>query len=86
MKYYKRLFVEENGKVEIEEGSSWIPGMLENNNPLAYKKIKELYPKVAKELDFNEYEVFAFCVELLQDVNAHTEAKAVNNLLYRSMI
>lgn len=55
--------------VKVKAG--WLARDLEPKN-------KQLVPRVAGQLEYSIDQTFAFCVALLEDVNAHDEAKVVN--------
>lgn len=64
---------------EVEGGSEevkWLPSILE-------KEVKAFVGKVSSAAKWDGYQAYAFCVALLEDVNAHPEAKAVNELLLK---
>lgn len=56
-------------KKQVKAG--WLARELEPKN-------KQLISKIAGQLDYDIAETFRFCVALLEDVNAHEEAKYVN--------
>lgn len=62
------------GADEAEEIPDWLGAMLP-------KELNRLPGEIGTKLDWDIYSAYAFCVLLLEDVNAHSEAKAVNELL-----
>ncbi len=72
-----------NKKIKVKEAKNWIPSML---NPQESKTSRNLVSKVSMEIDYNIDEAYAFCVSLLEDVNAHTQARQVNDILYKDMM
>jgi hypothetical protein len=56
-------------KKQVKAG--WLARELEPKN-------KQLVPRLAGQLDYDINQAFAFCVALLEDVNAHDEAKYMN--------
>ena len=59
----------------LKEAEGWFP------NEASYPR--ELLSNVSKSIDWDIIQAFAFVVDLLEDVNAHDEAKQVNDLLSR---
>jgi hypothetical protein len=59
----------------LKEAEGWFP------NEARYPR--ELLSNVSKAIDWDVGQAFAFVVALLEDVNAHDEAKQVNDLLSR---
>ena len=59
----------------LKEAEGWFP------NEARYPR--ELLSNVSKSIDWDITQAFAFVVDLLEDVNAHDEAKRVNDLLSR---
>ena len=59
----------------LKEAEGWFPN--EGRYP------RELLSNVSKAIDWDITQAFAFVVDLLEDVNAHDEAKQVNDLLSR---
>ena len=59
----------------VEEGY-WLPKDLKN---------RSLVSQVGKQIKWDVGEAYSFVVALLEDVNAHSEAKAVNDLLVKMM-
>ena len=59
----------------LKEAEGWFP------NEASYPR--ELLSNVSKSIDWDITQAFAFVVDLLEDVNAHDEAKQVNALLSR---
>ena len=59
----------------LKEAGDWLP------NDAQYPR--ELLSNVSKAIDWDVGQAFAFVVDLLEDVNAHDEAKQVNDLLSR---
>ena len=59
----------------LREAEGWFP------NEASYPR--ELLSNVSKAIDWDIIQAFAFVVDLLEDVNAHDEAKQVNDLLSR---
>jgi hypothetical protein len=59
----------------LKEAEGWFP------NEARYPR--ELLSNVSKAIDWDVGQAFAFVVALLEDVNAHAEAKQVNDLLSR---
>ena len=59
----------------LKEAEDWLP------NDAQYPR--ELLSNVSKSIDWDVGQAFAFVVDLLEDVNAHDEAKQVNDLLSR---
>ena len=57
----------------LKEAEGWFP------NEASYAR--ELLSIVSKSIDWDVVQAFAFVVDLLEDVNAHAEAKQVNDLL-----
>ena len=57
----------------LKEAEGWFP------NEARYPR--ELLSNVSKSIDWDIIQAFAFVVDLLEDVNAHDEAKQVNDLL-----
>ena len=57
----------------LKEAEGWFP------NEARYPR--ELLSNVSKAIDWDVGQAFAFVVDLLEDVNAHDEAKQVNDLL-----
>ena len=57
----------------LKEAEGWLP------NEASYPR--ELLSNVSKSIDWDVGQAFAFVVDLLEDVNAHDEAKQVNDLL-----
>jgi hypothetical protein len=58
--------------------AEWLPRSLEPAQ-------KQLFPKVAKILDWDIAAAYGFCVALLEDVNAHDEAKFLNNYFLKQL-
>lgn len=65
-------------KHRVPVKAEWLPRTLEPAQ-------KQLFPKVAKLLDFDINAAFGFCVALLEDVNAHDEAKFLNTYFLKQM-
>lgn len=63
--------------------------LIEANKPLGRYSDKpvnrDLMMKVAKDCDWNINEVFDFVLELLEDVNAHSEFAQVQRIFDKSM-
>ena len=57
----------------LKESGDWLA------NDAQYPR--ELLSNVSKAIDWDVGQAFAFVVDLLEDVNAHDEAKQVNDLL-----
>ena len=56
--------------------STWLPSTLSQTE-------KKIVGTVSSQLDVSIEQSYAFCVALLEDVNAHKEAKIVNDLLVK---
>lgn len=64
-------------KAKIKEG--WLAGNLEGAG-------KALVGKVSAAIEYGVEDARAFCVALLEDVNDHKGAKAVNDLLSKMSV
>lgn len=64
------------------EAKNWLPGIFAGIDPKGSKAMQPLYGNVAQKLDYSILDCYVFCVELLEDVNAHDAAAKVNALLY----
>ena len=53
---------------------------LAGNYPKAYKMVN----KVSSAVDFDIIAAMSFCLQLLEDVNAHTKMKAVEKIFQQS--
>jgi len=62
---------------QLDEG--WLPSEFKKDLP------KGLVSKVSKSLGWDINLTFAFVVDLLENVNAHSEARKVNDLLSKEM-
>ena len=70
-------------KSKLKEGAGWLPSEFSKVDPSSYQKILKLVSKISRELDWNIDDAFVFCINLLEDVNAHKEAKQINDILYK---
>jgi len=50
-----------------------------------YPKAMNLVSKVSETLNWDIFAVMSFCLELLHDVNAHSEAKEIDEIFTRQM-
>lgn len=62
----------------VQVKADWLPRTLEPAQ-------KQLFPKVAKLLEFDINAAFGFCVALLEDVNANEEAKFLNTYFLKQI-
>jgi len=62
---------------QLDEG--WLPTEFRKELP------KGLVSQVSKKIGWNIATAFAFCVDLLEDVNAHDVAKKVNGILDKEL-
>lgn len=69
-------------KSKFTEAKNWLPGLFADIDPKGSKAMEALYGNVAQKLDYSILDCYVFCVELLQDINAHEAANKVNTLLY----
>ena len=59
--------------------ATWMPDMLRRN----YPKASSMVGQVSKAVDYDIFSAGAFAVALLEDVNAHDEAKKLNSILFK---
>jgi hypothetical protein len=66
------------GESKIREESDWLANELE-------PAVKPFVSKVSSAAGYDITQAMAFCVALLEDVNAHKEAAEINKLFIKSM-
>ena len=67
----------------VATAGTWLPSSLD---PKETKQVHDLVSHVANTIKWDVFLAGAIAVALLEDVNAHPEAKAVNDILSRTLL
>jgi hypothetical protein len=67
---------------DINEAKNWLPNFLDDKEKQQASKIAS---RVNNEIKYDPMVAYAIVVNLLEEVNAHDEAKKVNDLLFKML-